>query len=215
MVAESAPGMGRKNRPLTAIVVDYDPLWLPAAVERVRAAGFDVLGDATSVVDGLRWSNYLKPSLVVVTNEHSGLTALQAIDDFKRQEHEPEVLVLSTSEIDRAFFIRHGALLLAGRFDNDGFDRALAEAKDYLITGERRKRFDRRQLADRRVVQDWKMVTKERRQKERRQGDRRTLAEAAAAIAAQVDDATDLHGVFARAIARANAVAAATATPDR
>jgi hypothetical protein len=234
MVAEAAPGMGMKNRPLTAIVCDYDPLWLPAAVARVREAGFEVLGDTVSVVDALRWSNYLKPSLVVVTNEHSGLTALQALDDFRQQEHQPEVLVLSTSEVDRHFFIANGALLLAGRFDNDGFDRALAEAKDYLITGERRKNTDRRGTRDRRVAQDWKMVTKERRSGvDRRVEDRRARAEAEALAAAEAEwrkqtvpdtsrvvgllaatrasertDHAELHDVFARAIARANAVAA-------
>jgi len=224
MVAESAPGMGMKDRPLTAIVCDYDPLWLPAAVARVRDAGFEVLVDTISVVDAIRWSDYLKPTLVVVTNEHSGLTALQALDDFKKQQHRPEVLVLSTSEVDRQFFIDNGALLLAGRFDNDGFDRALAEAKDYLITGERRKKSDRRQLTDRRVEQDWRMVTKERRSGIDRRGiDRRTkeevMAEAMADAMADMrvalsssSDATsglDLHDIFAKAVARANAVAAA------
>ena len=178
-----AAAEGEKDRPFTAIVCDYDPIWHARAIARVRAHGFEVLGQATTVVDALRVSKDHKPSLVVVSNEHYGLTALEAIEDFRRQPHRPEVLVLSTSQVDRQRFLSLGALLLVGRFDNDGFDHALEETKEFLTTGERRKT-DRRSHRERRLHQDWQMVTKERRgATDRREAQRRAAAVHAAADA--------------------------------
>ncbi len=178
-----AAAEGEKNRPFTAIVCDYDPIWHARAIARVRDHGFDVLGEATNVVDALRVSAHVQPSLVVTSNEHYGLTALDAIENFRAQPHHPEVLVLSTSQVDRHVFLERGALLLVGRYDNDAFDRALEEAKEFLTTGERRKR-DRRSNGDRRVRQDWRAVTKERRSHtDRRRAQRRAAAVHAAADA--------------------------------
>jgi len=178
-----AAAVGEKDRPFTAIVCDYDPIWHARAIARVRDHGFEVLGQATNVVDALRVAKDLRPSLVVVSNEHYGLTALEAIEDFRRLPHHPEVLVLSTSQVDRQRFLDLGALLLVGRFDHDAFDRALEEAKEFLTTGERRKT-DRRSQGERRVHQDWRTVTKERRgQTDRRQAQRRAAAAHAAADA--------------------------------
>jgi DNA-binding NarL/FixJ family response regulator len=178
-----AAAEGEKNRPFTAIVCDYDPIWHTRTIARVRDHGFEVLGEATNLVDALRISKDLKPSLVVTSNEHYGLTALEAIRNFREQPHQPEVLVLSTSQVDRHVFLDLGALLLVGRYDNDAFDRALEEAKEFLTTGERRKA-DRRTNGDRRVRQDWRTVTKERRgTTDRRQAQRRAAAVHAAADA--------------------------------
>lgn len=196
---------GKLNRPHTAVVCDYDPIWLARAKARVAGAGFEVLGEAVNVVDALNRSRELEPSLIVVTNEHYGLTALDAIADFRAQRHAPEVLVLSTSEVDRQFFLDRGALLLVGRFDDAGFDRALADAAEFLVTGNRRQSSDRRTRPDRRQRQDWRMVSTERRRGgDRRSADRRAQRD-------RLPDEPDLHLVLARAIAKANSVAAAAA----
>lgn len=200
---------GVRERPCTALICDYDPTWLSITKVQVRDAGFEVVGDASTVVGALQLSMILEPSLVIVTNEHSGLTGLEAIEDFRNQAHRPEVLVLSTSEIDRHVFLERGAFLLVGRFDVEAFADALVEIREFLISGERRTRSERRNPADRRVEQNWGAVSSER----RHQGSRRVGGRRGADDSADVEP--ELDEVWTAAIARANAaVADWTATPD-
>lgn len=165
-----------QSRPLTALVCDHDHLVLRATSALLEELGFEILGDAHNAVEAIREAEFLKPSLVVMTHEQVGISGLEALPDLRRIDPAPEVVLIA---IDGHRI--HDATREAGGFEvvdqGDGpmLRRVLEEARELLVTGERRATgSDRRTGADRRVHQDWSKVISERRSGEdRRKGSRR------------------------------------------
>lgn len=165
-----------ESRPLTAVVCDHDQLVLRATSAVLEELGFEILGDARNAVEAIREAEYLKPSLVVMTHEQVGLSGLEALPDLRRLDPPPEVVLIALESQRIAEATREqGGFDVVEQGDGPMLQRVLEEARELLITGERRAGgSDRRTGADRRVAQDWSKVISERRSGEdRRKGDRR------------------------------------------
>jgi len=164
------------TRPLNAIICDSDAWTLRALEPIVKAAGFDIVGEAAHAVDAIRLAGYLHPTLILISHEQSGISGLEAIPELRQGDDPPEVIVLSLDPSGRAAAKDAGAFDLAVKGEAAMLERILGEARELLETGERRKSSDRRREPNRRERQDWSKVTYERRTgTERRTGLRREL----------------------------------------
>jgi DNA-binding NarL/FixJ family response regulator len=155
---------------LRAIVCDSDP-WARRALEVLaEKAGFEIVGEATNAIEAVRLTELLQPTLVILSNEHFGLSGLEVTPDLRRVDDPPEVLLVSLDGSARAKAKEMGAFELAVKGDAEMIERMLSELRELLETGERRKSRDRRSGVDRRQRQDWSQVTYERRTGVERRG---------------------------------------------
>ena len=157
-------------RPLKAIVCDVDAWNLRVLTTAVTDAGFEVLGEATTAIDAIRLAELLHPTLVLVAQEHVGLSALEVLPDLRAIPDAPEVIVVSIDGDARPTAKSAGAFDLAVKGDTDMLRRQLVEVRELLETGERRNSSDRRSGNERRERQDWSKVTTERRSGTDRRG---------------------------------------------
>lgn len=160
-------------RPLKAMICDPDAWSRRATIELVEEAGFEVIGESENAVEALHQNDYLHPTLIVMTHEHTGLSGLEAIPDLHRAEEPPEVILISLDDTARDRAKEAGAFELAVKGDNEMLERMLKEVRELLETGERRKSSDRRTGDDRRKAQDWSKVISERRTGDDRRGNLR------------------------------------------
>lgn len=163
-------------RPLTAIVCDPDPFTRAGTALLARDAGFDVLAEIAYAVDAAHNTEMVRPSLVLILHEQSGLAGLDAIAEIRAAvpDAPPEVVLLTSDVAVRDRALDHGAFAIAIRTEPEMIERVLGEVRHLLETGERRMTGDRRSGDDRRVAQDWTKVTQERRSGgDRRKGLRR------------------------------------------
>lgn len=161
-------------RPLTAIVSAADTWERQVTAQEVTAAGFAVLAEATNAVEALHQNKQLRPSLIVMANEHAGLMGIDAVPELREVDPPPEIILITTDQALHERATELGVFDLSIRGDPEMLARLLVEARELLETGERRKSSDRRTGDDRREKQDWSKVTTERRAgKDRRAGLRR------------------------------------------
>ncbi len=151
------------TRPLKAIICDSDAWELRALEPIVRDAGFDIVGEASHAIDAIRLTGYLRPTLVLISHEQSGLSGLEAISELRQGDDPPEVILLALDPTGREPAKDAGAFELAVKGEAAMLARMLAEVRVLLETGERRKTNDRRSEPNRREAQDWSKVTHERR----------------------------------------------------
>lgn len=163
-------------RPLTAIVCDPDPYTRSSTTVLTRDAGFEVLAEFAFSVDAARQAEVVGPSLVLMVNEQSGVTGIEAIEEIRatNPSNPPEVVLLTSDLSISDHAAELGAFAVARRTDPEMVERVLDEVRHLLETGERRSSDDRRSGADRRTAQDWSKVTQQRRSgQDRRAGLRR------------------------------------------
>jgi len=160
-------------RPLTAVVCDVDSWNCHVMAQLVTAAGFDVLAEVAQAIEAIRMAEAMRPSLVVILHEQSGVTGIEAVPDFLAVDPPAEVLLVAGDTSLRAHAKAIGAFDVTVRGDVEMTTRLLGEVRELLETGERRVAGDRRAGEDRREHQDWSKVTHERREAERRAGSRR------------------------------------------
>lgn len=146
-----------------ALICDRDRWSMRATAEVVEAAGFEIIGEAENAVEALRLNELLRPALIVITNEQTGMSGLEAIPELFAVDDPPEIVLLSMDDSARDTAKFSGAYELALVGDTPMLERMLAEIGEILDTGERRSSNDRRSGEDRRQKQDWSKVTTERR----------------------------------------------------
>lgn len=152
------------ERPLKAIVCDFDQWGRSALGQQILEAGFDLLGDCTNGIEALQQNTYLHPTLVVIAHEIPGMSGLDVCRELRAQGDEPpEVIIVSTDDSLRELAAEAGAFELLVKGETDMFARLLVDVRELLETGERRKPSDRRDKTDRREHQDWSKVVAERR----------------------------------------------------
>lgn len=160
-------------RPLQAIICDFDGWHRQAVAQLLEEHGFEILGEAEFAVEALHLVEALHPTLVVITQESSGLSGLDALPELLAGDDPPEVLLLANDDRARDAARAAGAFDLAVKGETDLIERLLDEVRELLETGERRSRADRRSGTDRREKQDWSKVTTERRSGEDRRAELR------------------------------------------
>jgi CheY-like chemotaxis protein len=166
--------MALPTRPLTALVCDSDPLVARTFGQCATDQGFEVADPTEHGPRLLERVDVVHPSLVIVTNELIGMTGMEVLDLLVKIEDGPEVILVTSDERALREGVGAGALAVADRFDLEGLEQAIGDAKFLFETGERRKVSDRRLGGERRQVQDWSKVISERRVSERRRGPRRS-----------------------------------------
>jgi DNA-binding NarL/FixJ family response regulator len=163
-------------RPLTAIVCDPDPFTRGSTARIASEVGFDVLAEIAYSVEVAHNTAMVRPSLVVILHEQSGVSGLDAIGEIRAAmpDAPPEVVLLTSDVAVRDRALERGAYGIALRTDPEMIERVLDEVRHLIETGERRVKSDRRSGGDRRQAQDWSKVTQERRSgQDRRKGLRR------------------------------------------
>jgi DNA-binding NarL/FixJ family response regulator len=165
--------MALPTRPLTVSVCDSDPLVVQSFGQVAAGAGFEVLTSAEHGPHLLDLIRVFHPSLAIVTNELPGMTGPEIASAVVALDDHPEVIVVTSDERSRHDAFDAGAFAVVERFDVEGLEEAIANAKFLFLTGERRVAGDRRSGDDRRQQQDWSKVTRERRVEDRRKGPRR------------------------------------------
>jgi CheY-like chemotaxis protein len=158
---------------LTVMVCVGDPLESRALEAMANEQGFQSVAGAATGPEALQAMPFLRPSLLLIVDELSGMTGLETARATLELDPRPEVLLLSHDPA--ALPTRPGDPVFAtiGRGDRDALVDALGRVRHWLVTGERRTGEDRRK-GDRRKVQDWSKVTRERRSGvDRREGPRR------------------------------------------
>ena len=73
-------------RALKAVVCDYDSWNLRVLTASVVDAGYEVLGETTNAVETIRLAELLHPTLVVITQEQNGMSAIDALPALRAME---------------------------------------------------------------------------------------------------------------------------------
>ena len=73
-----------------------------------------------------------------MTNELPGMTGTEVASAVVALDERPEVIVVTSDERSRNDAFDAGALAVAERFDVEGLEAAIANAKFLFVTGERR-----------------------------------------------------------------------------
>lgn len=164
--------------PHPALVVEPDADFAQALERILGDHGCEVASHVGSAVDAISVVRHVHPRIVVVTNELTGTTGVDALDGLRAESDVPglpETILVTHDLALREHGLAAGAFAVVDRTDSDALDEAVGDVVHLLETGERRSKVDdRRAGEDRRQHQDWTKVTSERRSGEdRREGDRR------------------------------------------
>jgi DNA-binding NarL/FixJ family response regulator len=166
-----------ETKPRRALICDGDQLLRRTLGGLVEEAGFDVVGEASNVIQALQQVTGSKATLVVLTVESLVLNPIEIIAELRQGEHPPEVIVVSPDVAARAHALAVGAFDLTIHGDAEGLMEAAAAVGHQLATGERRARPERRIAPERRQRQEWSKVVSQRRSgAERRARQRRAAA---------------------------------------
>ena len=136
----------------------------------VHAAGYEVVGVATTAVNGEHLLRHLEPDVVVVENDLIGPSGWEAIPRLRAASAITRLLLVVTEDWTPSDMGTSGAfaVVTASRLGElvtelDGVDKWIAGHADAATEGD-----DRRTGRDRRLHQDWTKVGWERRSCQRR-----------------------------------------------
>ena len=155
------------------LVIDGDDLARRAFGRTATNLGFEVAGEATTAIDGLRQLAYTPADVVIMTNELQGLSGVDVTAELTAMGKRVIIVSLDSYALERAR--AEGAFAAVPRGDLGALERVLDRIGRVAVEGERRSGADRRAGDDRRVSQDWSKVIRERRSGlDRRLADRRS-----------------------------------------
>lgn len=154
------------------MICDSEPPRRAAIAARVAEAGFEVGELVDNGPHALQILPFAKPSVIVMAQELVGMSALETLPLVRELEDAPEVVIFTNDDSMAESARDAGAIAVVDHLDYDRQDEVMRLLIEQFTTGNRRG-IDRREIDDRRKVQDWNKVTIERRKGADRRGDGR------------------------------------------
>jgi len=87
------------------LIVDDAPLFRAGIGSALGAAGFEVVGEATTARDAVQRAKVLQPDIVLLDILMPGVSGLEVIDDILLVSPRSKVLLLTASESEEALLV--------------------------------------------------------------------------------------------------------------
>jgi len=170
-MAATTSGRLSPMSPTSVLVCDGDELGRRALGQTITDNGLVLSGEASTAVQALQMLTHTPAAVVVIANDLLGLSGIEVTPELVAAGH--QVILVSADPIVLDQARRAGAVAAVRRGDLASFALALVGLGQNGAASERRTGMARRSGLDRRVTQNWSLVTRERRVGDRRQADRR------------------------------------------
>jgi len=107
------PAQEHTEEAISVLIIDDQPLYRLGVAHALSNAGarFEVVGEASDGHGGLRMAEQVTPMVVLLNAEVEGLNGLEAIRQFKHQDPNTRVVVMTTRDDEEKLFyaIKYGA----------------------------------------------------------------------------------------------------------
>ncbi len=87
------------DKPQRLLIIDDHPLFRRGVTQLVKMAGeFDVVGEASSGLEGIEMARELGPDMVLLDLNMKGMSGLEVLKILKSWENDPRVVMLTVSD---------------------------------------------------------------------------------------------------------------------